>query len=50
MEPLGILSLDRKKYTQAMAENLPALRARRRPVADAAGGLHRRYAADDLLD
>ena len=28
MEPLGILSLDRKKYTQAMAENLPALRAR----------------------
>ena len=26
MEPLGILSLDRKKYTQAMAENLPALR------------------------
>ena len=47
MEPLGILSLDRKKYTQAMAENLPALRAR---LADAAGGLHRRYAADDLLD
>ena len=28
MEPLGILSLDRKKYTKAMAENLSALRAR----------------------
>ena len=28
MEPLGILSLDRKKYTQAMAENLPTLRTR----------------------
>ena len=28
MEPLGILSLDRKKYTQAMAVNLPTLRTR----------------------
>ena len=37
MEPLGILSLDRKKYTQAMAENLPALRARLGQLADCIG-------------
>ena len=37
MEPLGILSLDRKKYTKAMAENLSALGLSQTQLADCIG-------------